>query len=61
MSNKPKAFPSTENGRIFDPGMDLRDWFAGQALASLNEPDFDSWHDMSEAAYKIADAMMQRR
>ena len=41
------------------PGMSLRDWFAGQALsARLNTYDCDS---TAREAYRIADAMLEAR
>jgi hypothetical protein len=48
--------------QTFCPGMSLRDWFAGQALAGLvanptNHLRFNS-EDDAEYVYKIADAML---
>lgn len=64
-------FPSTHNvttvtGTVLEdytPGMSLRDWFAGQALAGmmsrpLTQDRLDFW---AEVAYKMADAMMKAR
>lgn len=50
---------------IVIPGMTLRDWFAGQALAFLAHParvgvSFDAEGD-AEFAYAIADAMLKAR
>lgn len=46
-------------------GMSLRDWFAGQALASMTvAPDYSKGpcnHAMAERAYCIADAMLAAR
>lgn len=39
-------------------GMSLRDWFAGQALASFVP---DTPQNKAEAAYAIADAMLKAR
>jgi len=52
------AFPIPDEGW---PGMTLRDWFAGQALAGmLANP--DSWpEDRGVAAYCYADAMLKAR
>ena len=47
------------------PGMTLRDWFAGQALASMTvAPDYSKGPcnaAMAERAYVIADAMLSAR
>ena len=47
-------------------GMTLRDYFAGQALSSFRlDPDADicsgHYDNLSEYAYRIADAMVQRK
>lgn len=65
------AFPSEGEGfgdaRYHTPGMSLRDYFAGQALAgviTLFPPDeIGSWRDRQNAriAYGIADAMLAER
>ncbi len=53
------AFPETENyGR---PGMTLRDWFAGQALASVADNVEETVDDIADWAYRLADAMLKRR
>ena len=57
------AFPRPEYG---DKGMDLRDWFAGQALAGLcadgaNEKLGWTIDVFAKSAYQIADAMMEAR
>ncbi len=50
------------------PSMSLRDWYAGQALCGLisvghmrEEPAPHCFEGPSEAAYKLADAMMKER
>ena len=65
-----KAFP---NGMITDEkglivssqqGMDLRDYFAANAMQSLlwnPDADLDSKEDICEAAYEYADEMMKAR
>ncbi len=53
------AFPFE---RMITPGMSLRDWFAGMALAEV--PDPTSMADVGRTAdlcYGIADAMLERR
>ena len=63
-----KAYPHTKHFSDYHDndhmnGMDLRDYFAGQALAGvLAHPDTkpDSWI-ASKAAYQIADNMMKAR
>lgn len=64
MDKKLKAFPLNNGSAQY--GMDLRDYFAGQAIigiysanedrATMDRP--DSW---AETAYEIADAMMKER
>ena len=49
------------------PGMELRDWFAGQALAGLVSNYWETSHahlakkDYAEIAYEIADKVMEVR
>jgi hypothetical protein len=47
------------------PGMSLRDWFAGQALASMTvAPDYSAGpcnSEMARRAYVIADSMLAER
>lgn len=55
MSTKPISLPLAES-------MSLRDWFAGQALAMLADPDFNhSPEDTARLVYRIADAMLAAR
>lgn len=73
MSDTPSAFPHVEprNPEFANsnPGMSLRDWFAGQALAgiavdTLNNFDGDLDEQAETAAiwsYSMADAMLARR
>ena len=45
--------------------IDLRDWFAGQAIAGVCGPTPDGWslspQDHAAWAYQIADAMLEAR
>lgn len=67
--NVERAFPSGDGryagGPSHDYGMTLRDYFAGQALvgiaAACPGPGCAEWTYYSEAAYKIADAMLAAR
>lgn len=66
------AFPiecNIENGYRDDSGMTLRDWFAGQALASVplrawdhvGENDEDRIKAWARCAYMAADAMLAEK
>lgn len=60
-SNRLLAFPTDGIGSL---GMELRDYFAGQAIASnCGYPSDQSpaFNVLAEEAYKIADAMMEAR
>lgn len=63
-----RAFPVSipaKGGTVYAPGMSLRDWFAGQALAGLaaswvtERP--GRWEKAAEEAYGMADAMLAAR
>ena len=68
-----KAFPSTEPiyrdnviGMKQSNGMDLRDYFAGQAIDGFLADggwggDLSYFEDVAEGAYRMADAMMKAR
>lgn len=63
--NNPPAFPYPDHG---ETGMDLRDWFAGQALAGLlaNPVSFGAIMQgdpeaISSACGTLADAMLSER
>jgi len=70
-----KAFPKmNEKQPSYQTGMDLRDWFAGQAMAHAQLPTHirqDSWKidrmdefpydQFAKVIYKMADAMMKAR
>ena len=60
------AFPCPRvTGQFRDPGMSLRDWFAGQALigmlASRAVYPASDWGGMADEAYDAADAMLKKR
>lgn len=61
------AFPRTgaESHTSPQPGMSLRDWFAGQAsvglLASPSTKITASSQELAEACYEFADAMLAAR
>lgn len=63
------AFPhiAVEGHRDYRPGMPLRDWFAGQAmaghLACMNPGSIDASFaaKVSHDAYLVADAMLKER
>lgn len=71
------AFPTLEKGseglELTDPGMDLRDYFAGQVVGAAFRDLFDGWRSRGEPvqedwpmglaqdAYRVADAMVRAR
>lgn len=70
----PQAFPCLDNDgyalSMRDPGMTLRDWFAGQALShALSQEYGNDWGRMgreflpraAKQAYAIADALLAAR
>lgn len=66
MNDGGPAFPC-EGGELSglhaNPGMSLRDWFAGQALAGCMA-DYnigDTFQDVARTCYEIADAMLKER
>ena len=63
--NKPENPPAFPVGTT-RPGMTLRDWFSGQALAVAWEARDKGYYegddaDMARAAYSVADAMLEER
>jgi len=60
-----KAFPAThpsEKYQFVDSGMDLRDYFAAQAMNQIGwHGDVDSLMACAKECYMIADAMMKAR
>lgn len=61
----PKAFPILDpNGSFWNPGMTLRDYFAGQVLTGLlaNQHTYsDSKSDIVGRCYEVADSMLKER
>ena len=68
------AFPSEQHecqdntwNQTFDPGMALRDYFAGQALVGLmsdsgmRPSNHDEFEHMATRLYQVADAMLNER
>lgn len=59
------AFPFVIPGEGLCPGMSLRDWFAGQALAgtiAASNYDKEDWAEIfASEAYAVADAMLAAR
>jgi hypothetical protein len=53
------AFPLKHADDKFNPGMTLRDYFAGQALAGLVTNTY--LEDLGELSYKIAEALLIER
>lgn len=58
-------YPSYDEGRQVDqyPGMSLRDWFAGQALAGMlaDSKVSDTVENLADLVYAMADAMLKER
>lgn len=60
----PAAFPCVGKYSVISEGMDLRDWFAGQALSSIFARSIqlnETPEDIAEACYVIADAMIAEK
>ena len=65
--DNPAAYPSSSSGfgAAAQPGMTLRDWFAGQALVevasliTVKQP--DTLNTVARLAYDLADAMLAAR
>ena len=67
VDNGGPAFPTVELAHRLDtpaPGMSLRDWFAGQALAGMLGTN-EGWNaenkQIAQSAYEVADAMLACR
>ena len=62
----PAAFPLKHSEDKFNPGMTLRDYFAGQAIAGIlsNQKlieDLEHGHEYVELAYYVADELLLKR
>jgi hypothetical protein len=55
----PPAFPG--NYQTGQPGMTLRDYFAGQAMQALAADESQQPDDIATVAYQLADAMLEER
>lgn len=66
INNGGPAFPWSEShpqyGTRGEPGMSLRDWFAGMAMSGFAaDPAMTKFEDVVHNAYKLADAMLKAR
>lgn len=57
----PPAFAHGNREQGGDPGMSLRDYFAGQALASFESCDTLPAKQVAEYCYEVANAMLAER
>lgn len=65
----PKAFPHPKDASLHDDfaGMDLRDYFAGQAMIAIlphvigRRPNQSQLDELAKISYEVADAMVKRR
>lgn len=55
------AFPCQDQNKNIYTGMNLRDYFALEAMHGLLEADHVKRDDIPKEAYKIADAMLDER
>ena len=66
MNDGGSAFPMlsfTENGgvgQVCEPGMSLRDWFAGRALSCLGDCEDLTPDEIAMAANRLAEAMLDK-
>lgn len=61
MNTDPPELTRSGDDLRFIPPMTLRDWFAGQALASEYVGGYASHLNAALAAYELADAMLAAR
>ena len=55
------AFPCQDNNKQIYTGMNLRDYFALEAMNGLLEADHVKRDDIPAEAYRIADIMLEER
>lgn len=69
-NNGGPAFPTPDTEvlggvSVGNPGMSLRDWFAGKALQGMAQwrqlKEIESQEDVASTAYSVADAMLAER
>ena len=63
-NNGGPAFPSVARDGNWQPhcdGMSLRDWFAGQFLATVEIMGMADANEVARTCYKMADAMLAAR
>jgi len=57
-----KAFPTmNKKDNLFEGGMTLRDYFAGQVLSNQKYGSYRDEAEIALAAYNMADAMIKER
>jgi hypothetical protein len=55
------AFPCQDNNKQIYTGMNLRDYFALEAMNGLLEADHVKRNDIPAEAYRLADIMLEER
>lgn len=62
-SDSNAAFPTASDGYCHQPGMQLRDWFAGLVLHGMvtSKATMNTLGEVAEYAYTVADAMVKER
>ena len=55
------AFPCQDNNKQIYTGMNLRDYFALEAMNGLLEADHVKRDDIPKEAYRLADLMLEER
>lgn len=60
-TKNPAAFPLKHSDDKFNPGMTLRDYFAGQALAGIMAKENSRNIDVAKYSYEIAEKLLIER